>query len=344
MGKATRARTKWAFGTLVVVLGVIGGWLASGGCGDDRSVRRVEAHLEIIRDQLADLKDHLVAYKTAHGRYPTNDEGLAALDNFLARFKTKMVMDPIKGRGYLHALYDGRQAPGHLENSRQAIRESRIRCGRVPQDAEQFRDVVLRRYTFLMEETSDATEVEVAIGMSDNVFFLSPAGVLTPWMVPYVSENRAGLDASIFADSPANGDGQGQYSIRVDDGVYVYAIGGIGYARAYNEMWWEYRIPRIWGFGLLGMAAVCLSILVFLSWRAGLAAVGVGATGLVLALPMTATSCYVVAPLFSQRSPEMITTQRRLLEKHHSKGVISDATYQKAISALDATVPPAPKQ
>ena len=48
---------------------------------------------------------------------------------------------------------------------------------------------------------------------------------------------------------------------------------------------------------------------------------------------MNRATCYVMSRLFSHRSPEMVSFQMKLLDKYREHGVISEETYQRALSA-----------
>ncbi len=67
---------------------------------------------------------------------------------------------------------------------------------------------------------------------------------------------------------------------------------------------------------------------------AGIIAVGPGALLGWVFLGMTYVSCYVMAEVFSYRTPEMASFQMKLLEKYRQDGVINEETYQRAVSAV----------
>ena len=117
---------KVVFVVLIVALGGIGAWLVAGYGRDDRGQWWLRSHLEIVQDQLADLKDHLQAYREAHGRYPTNDEGLATLDNFESRFKAYLRRHPDDSPDE-PAVFDGARQRDFWQASKSVVPEARRR-------------------------------------------------------------------------------------------------------------------------------------------------------------------------------------------------------------------------
>ena len=181
-----------------------------------------------------------------------------------------------------------------------------------------------------------AVPVVLAVGRGDYVFVLSQAGPLSPWMVPYVYENRNGLDPALFADSPADEDEQRQYSVEVDDGVYVYSLHAKPEAETLNATRRQQRRVRVVGWTLVLVGVGSFVALVCVSWKgalASLAALFVAA----LTSPLLEPSCYAMAmsPLFDRRDPEIMAQRRELLDKYHSRGVIGDAAYAKSLAALE---------
>jgi hypothetical protein len=323
---------------LIILFGIIGGFLAAGYGTDDRGVWWVRSHVEIIEDQLEGLKNHLYEYKNTHGQYPTNDEGLVALDNFDARFKVTFYRDPTEPANKMRGFYGG-YSHFWWQNSKWEIQEFRREHNRAPQSAEEFLNTRLGLdLDHPDKEDLKAIEIELAIGKDNDIFLLCPAGVLSPWLVPYVYENRNGHKKAIFADSPANQDRKERYSIRVDDGVYICSTGGQLYAKELDVMWWAYNWPRFLGLAFI-LAAVILLVLMICSSKKSmalgiLAMVGSTGVGVVLHGAGYAT-CYIMVPLFYDRDPKMVAQQKQLLNKYHSNGVISDTTYEQALSALE---------
>jgi len=240
---------------LIAATAGVGAFLAAGYGHDGRGMSWLDEHLAFIRKQLEGLKDSLRLYKEAHGRYPTNDEGLAVLDTFESRFKTRFALPKQEMRGAYGGLLGGSGFwPRELEICLEVFR---IRNERSPETADEFfstcriqpsqalslKGLDLSR---LGDEWS-VYDLEMAIDRNNNLYVLTPGGVVSPWHIPYVYENRNGLDAALFADSPANDDGRRRYSVEVDDGIYVYSVGGQSYAEEYDAAWRRRNVPRFAG-------------------------------------------------------------------------------------------------
>jgi hypothetical protein len=46
-------------------------------------------------------------------------------------------------------------------------------------------------------------------------------------------------------------------------------------------------------------------------------------------------TCYVMRSLFYRRDAQMVAQQKELLEKYRSRGLIAEATFRKAVAALE---------
>jgi len=329
---------------LILAAAGFGAFLAAGYGEDDRGRSWVRAHLEIVRSQLAGLKVHLRKYKQAHGRFPTNDEGLAALDNFDAVIEPRLPQFAGATQEYPQ-VYCRFFWPAVRRVAEMYHNEDPENRERLLQEL----PTVLSGY--LLAEDADLRgvrpfPVRLAIGEGDNVYILSSAGVLSPWFIPYVYENRRGLDPARFRDSPAEEDGERRYSVAVDDGVYVYSVGAQEYAAKLDRLWWRDNWPRFAGVGLLLAAVVML--VVFLRrvrWgRKAALAVTVAAAGAGAFVGTAArVTCYIMAPLFYRRDPQMLARRRELLERYRRRGVIGQEAYEKALSAMELKLgePPA---
>ena len=178
-----------------------------------------------------------------------------------------------------------------------------------------------------------------------------PSGILTRWGDPFVYENRRGLPASKFADSGATLDQDHKYSIKIDDGIYIWSIGA---EQAYNEFrYWRIRI-YIWQFlivvAVLGLIALFVrasvlgrakSLNVRARWTDG---TGPAVAGFMLSviLPL------LVSPAFMATCYRMSTVRRRdepldrscraLLARYHQRGIISDVAYRKMLTGLDRDI------
>jgi len=333
--RTARAR---ALTVLGVCLAGVGAYLAAGHGTSSFGYAWIRVHLDIVESQLADLKDLLLDYKKTHGRYPTNDEGLAALDNFESRFRVTLPITPGQAPGQIAGLDPRLDYYFHFM-ARQVLKLFRDEKGRAPRNEAEFRDVLPEDLVSrLLGGNAQEAQVEIAITRSDNVLILSPAGVLSPWFIPYMYENRNGLDASAFADSPAERDKRAWCVARVDEGVYVCSIGAQLRAREHDEAWWAFNGPRLLGVGLLLLALGCFAAVMRSPWRRaakGAAAILVsGALGF-LTSKASQVSCYAMVPFFHTRQPEIVAQQRKLLKKYRRRGVLAEATYAKALEALE---------
>ncbi len=322
---------------VVVLAAPIGGFLVAGYGEDDRSQWWLRKHLEVIQDQLQGLSANLQMHKKSHGRYPTNDEGLAAIDSYQARFTVTTYLPPPAETDEDQWIH----APRYFwEHWKSAVALYRAKHGRVPASDQELMDVFDITSSDYAEEDKPpkVRQAEVAIGEGDNLYILSPAGVLSPWHTPYVYENRNGLDAARFIGSPADSDIRRWYSVKVDDGIYIYCMGGQYYAERLDERQWADIRPRIAGGILLVLAGVSVVLMFRQSVRAGIeGAISMAVLGGlgVASGNMSYETCYIMSPLFSHRNPKMVARQRELLDRYHRSGVIGDDTFAKAMSALE---------
>jgi hypothetical protein len=324
---------KVVFIVLIVPLGGIGAWLVAGDDRDDLAQGWLRSHHEIIQDQLADQKDHLQAYRKAHGRYPTNDEGLAALDNFESRFKAYLRRDQDDSPDEL-AVFDGVPRRGFWQGIKSVVQDARRALGRAPGSASELFGTPAD--DLLGGGAAQLQTVQVAVTKRDNIFLVSPAGVFSPWQLPYVYENHRGC-AAAFADSPAERDEKGRFSVRVDEDIYVSSIGGEHYAGEIDALRRADLRTRLIGGGLILVAVVLVALLFRAKARAGIVGVvallASGGAG-VAYNSLSITSCYIMSPLFRRRDPAMVVRQKELLQRFHAAGAINDATYRKSLSAL----------
>jgi hypothetical protein len=178
---------------------------------------------------------------------------------------------------------------------------------------------------------------QIAIDRHNNVFLLDRGSIFSPWLLPYNYENRNGLPAAAFRQSPAKGDRWG-CSVRVDDGVYVFSSGGYVYAQGYRRAWWQRNGPRLFGLFLISIG-IAIAVYRFFRARAGhpLLAIFAVIPGFLFGgtlYVMNQATCYVMSRAFSRRNPAMISLQTRLLDSYREQGVISEETYQRVRSGM----------
>ena len=300
-----------------------------------------DSHLRVIQERLAILKSYLAEYKNTHNRYPTNDEGLGAID-FDSRFEVILTLARGQGGDFLATPYTVEAWAGHGEN-RHGFRRHK---GRPPTSQG---DLLSAGWTSMEppDYPGPVVKFEAAIGGDDHLFLLNHGQVLTPWLTPFGYENRNGHPTRAFDDSPVNRDAKGQYSARVDDGVYVYCFGGAYLTQEPTNRWWRRNWGLLLGGAFLSASIALLTIVVVLMPRR---IIVVGMVGAILVLsamlgysagppnPYRGTYCPVY-DLFSRRYPQMVAQQRELLDKYRAAGVISDATHSKAVAALGPFTP-----
>ena len=320
---------------VTILLALVGGALLAGLSSGPSGFGQtwIHIHMRVVQHQLASLSHHLALYKQSHGRYPTNDEGLPALDNFKARFPVDFPEDEETLRKVAGNLYD----PNYRMSMRYlgSLEES----GELPKNAEEFRQLALwpKLRDLPKREATTPPTVDLAIAKDGEVFLITHSGVMTPWLVPYIYENRNGLDQSKFAGSLVEKDPARQYSVEVDKGVYVYAVGGQQLVRRLNEYWWLDNGQKFVGAGFLFVALI---LFIWLNVKkqspvrkTAVALVLSAGTGLLL--NSVKMSCYAMGSLFRPSDPAIVSRQRELLDQYYRQGVIAEPTYKKALEGLE---------
>jgi len=326
-------KSKWHV-IWIVGLGVIGSVFLAGPYSPDVLSRwppREQRMLAVITARLPGLKEALLKYRRLHGKYPDNNEGLGALDTFDARFEFGN-----EGSGDREC----RVPANDLELGWPHIMLVRWRedhSGRPPTNAHEISSALGDRYnteTIVCEIRGTNVFAELAIDCFNNVYLVGSAGVLTPWRDPYMYENRIGMNPDVYRGSPANTDRKRQYSIRVDDGVYVYSVDAWKAYDCYREHWWARYTSVFIGVSVLVLDAFLVlvlcprrSIALILSCIVGLMA------GCVAHMFIPRTTCYVMSSPFEHRDQKAIAKQIELIEQYHTNGVINDVTYQRLMDA-----------
>lgn len=171
------------------------------------------------------------------------------------------------------------------------------------------------------------------------------APLLSEWGEPLIYENRNGLPPELFSNSGATNDAGRNYSAEVDNGIYLWTLGG---QQAYDNYsrWHKHRasILRLGiFFGLLYVLSSFSFILLMhmqtlyqkrLLWSfvrdSLLAFIILGFAGSSLG---SVESCYIPART-AERTPELTNDYLALMQKYHEQGIIQDATYVKLKKAL----------
>lgn len=327
--------------TLVMVLASVGGFLAAGYGDDDRGQAWFEWHLNVVQKQLECLKAHVLDYRARHGRYPTNDEGLGVLDNFENRFPGKLYLEPVGLGGPAGPLREARAAADRQPAGRLSVQLLMYRTekGHVPRNEQELAEAMETAATAEAKVMDwQAVDVTWAVDTHDNLLMFGPGGALSPWHLPYVHENRVGLPAKAFRQSPAERGVDRRFSIRVDEGVYIIAPDAWVFADEQAAEWWADALPRFVG-AVMVLGAVLLLIPLARLGRRGLvvgvlAMVGSAGGGGAVASAISGGTCYAMSPLFSRRDPAMVSRQKDLLSQYLASGAISDAAYRRAMDAL----------
>ena len=342
---------KVAWTIVVVLLGAIGAYLVVGYGDDGRDRGWLRSHLEVMDEQLSSLEVHLRRFKESHGRYPSTDEGLSVLDSFAARMKITLFKLPSRHgtddpygfdtRGYITYFSD------LWSTVRERLRDYRFKHGHVPRTLAEMNEAgigwCLEDRSTAVEgqvplpkgEKLETVERELAIGHDDVLFLIGPAGVLTPWQMPYVYENRRDTDTALFADSPVDSYRAGRYSVKIDEGGYLWSVGAKSYSEEYYGLWLGDVIIRCIGAGMI-LVAVGL-----IWWNIrGRARIPV-VVGLILSAvagvkcdSAVYMSCCIMTATFSNRDPAMVSRRMELLDKYRVAGAISDETYDKSLESM----------
>jgi hypothetical protein len=293
---------------------------------EDTGRQHYSMNLKVVQDQLAELSDRLRSYKARHGRYPTNDEHLGVLDDFQLRF-------PLPVR----PVADERRNPSGIRWMGDWFCQDRL--------ALLLRQTVGRPLARQEEAESlglkaDVPGIEIAIGKRDTILVFRDGLACSPWGIPYMYENRTGLAASAFADSPATHP-DGRYSLKVDDGIYLWCISAKGLAGELAVLDARKSIRQVAGWVMIALFVAGLLWLTFRIYP------GLGCAGwlaMLISLPVGAAvsgigpMCYSMIPFFSRRDPATIAAQQQLLAKYRDAGVITDATYQRALAVASGQV------
>jgi hypothetical protein len=170
--------------------------------------------------------------------------------------------------------------------------------------------------------------------------------VTSLWNEPFIYENRRGLPARKFAGSMVDADKDREYSVRVDDGVYIWCLAaakldGVHHSRLAKRT--PVRASLI-GLGALFVLAYLIPTVRsvdrsqrgFAGYRKALGAlaggVGVGALVFIFLSPVFAhVSCYKMAIM---HPPRLREDYEELITKYRDQGVISEKAYQKLLKSV----------
>jgi hypothetical protein len=318
-------RTVWAF--CICVTCVVAGITLPWSCWQlDRHTRQSNYRIGVVKREMAQVRSQIEAFKLKHGRYPTNDEGLSVLDDFAGRFRMPVPDYELTGHkmrlseAVFNFMMDHDDKLPSSTTDVNSVFQNMLR-GRVP--------------------STPILEYDVAATADYRwVCVFNAAGLLDAGGVPYVYENRSGMDKAMFAHSLADTRGDKPWSIKVDRDIYVYSLAGFsiyeGYVTSRREVFLIVAVP------------VTLLIVFTILYRRARKRTADGSSpsaiifnGLALSVLIglfcaPAISCYVPSLRWGERGRASIQTRLDLLKKYHEKGVISDATFAKAKEAMEA--------
>ncbi len=170
--------------------------------------------------------------------------------------------------------------------------------------------------------------------------------VTSLWDEPFIYENRRGIPAAKFAGSMVDADKDREYSVRVDDGVYIWCLAAAKLDEIHHSRLRK-RTPiraSLIGLGSLLVLAYLIPTVRsvdrsrrgFPAYRELLGSLaggfGVGALVFIFLSPLFAhVSCYKMAIM---HPPRLREGYEELMTRYRDQGVISDEAYEKLILSV----------
>lgn len=290
-----------------------------------------QAVADSIQEQLWHLKKQLITRKTAHDTYPDNDLGLAILDDYC-------VIDEV--------LFETSGDDDHAWIG-YVLFKNRV------SDEDDF-SVNYRRYPFIgwyalngpfpkiNTDNHYTYRGEYTLVSGDDVMFLLNDNIpVDPFMLlPYLYENRRAAPMSSFDFSLVNQDTDSKYSVGVDEGIYVYSTAGQYYSRECKRL--EKKIRESKNLILIIMLAFHIPIVLYLLqiWRSSRPSLGgyifvvIFYYLLVSTLAPALAASRIARRFTNTRMPDVVQTQKEMLQSYHQKHIITDATCDKQMELL----------
>lgn len=167
------------------------------------------------------------------------------------------------------------------------------------------------------------------------------------WGEPLIYENRRGLPEGRFAGSMVDRERDREYSVRVDDGIYVWCLAAGKLDQIYrHRLWLRPRIRALMiggGILLILVYFVAIARSARRAWRESrddgifrsiLGGLGVcAAVYFFILMPMFATTCYKMGIM---HRPNLPADYKALITRYRDQGVISDAAYHKLLDAANS--------
>lgn len=266
------------------------------------------------------------------------DDGIAIANKEFALSQMREQLGTIKRHileykkrdGHYPAIFDG------LFAIRESVKKELMENNeKINYDAADYKNRVYYEYTYRRDYYGKGTYRE------DVPVLATDAGLISVYGLPYIYEDRNGLDESAFEFSPVNRDKERLFSVEIDKGVYVYAPYGEKACKEYNWLIWKRYL--IWAAFIVILVTL---IVLFIKEKdkndSDMPFVKVfkyiGGTIALLASFFLGsdmfTLCYYMSGI-NRWHRERIPVYRELLEKYRANGIIKDGTYTKLTSALE---------
>lgn len=160
--------------------------------------------------------------------------------------------------------------------------------------------------------------------------------ILSPWYVPFIYENRRGQNENMFSESPVNNDHGENYSVRVDEGIFVYSSGAIDSFKTYTLF--KMRLYKGYCFFAFTYVLVFFLFISVLTkkFQGILIALSVSVYGYFINVgSMVRSTCYATDVFSKYEHIDKAEVYVELLNKYHDAGVISDETYAKRLKIME---------
>lgn len=169
----------------------------------------------------------------------------------------------------------------------------------------------------------------------------SPA-LVSIWGEPLIYENRRGLPEGRFAGSMVDRKRDREYSVRVDDGIYVWCLAAGELDGIYQQ---RLRLRPLVRALMIGGGLLLILVYLFAigrsvkrtqdngAFRSVLVGLGISALVYSFTMPMFATTCYKMRII---HPPNLPADYKALITRYRDQGVISDAAYHKLLDAANS--------
>lgn len=306
-------------------------------------LNNLNTRLAIFQQQLSNLGTLLREYKGGHGEYPSNNKGLLSLDTFGSWHQ---VYAGIIRRGDSYDIVGMRR----LENDDELKRfiEEQRQKWKHPRPMPDFFVSIITEESNL----SEYKEYTMGIRKDDIGFIWGPVGPIDRWsLMPYLYENRIGLEPSAFEGSVINKDVSQNYSMRVDDGIYVYSIAAMNEAQTCNQFESDIARRKIYILLIIFSSILIVVVIlrkwlsvdgyVILKWIVFIIIINALLVFFLVSAkrkePLKDNYIYANVSRIYVRTPELVNQQKEMLDLYRKNNVITQEAYDKQIAALELT-------